>query len=79
MEISFKIYAFGSKFFTSKAEVFDAFIVFTSLILDLIFIKHEDALRYIGLVVVLRLWRVVRVVHGNVLISFTIYKCCNIN
>ncbi|XP_054166481.1 voltage-gated hydrogen channel 1-like [Oppia nitens] len=64
VEICLKMYAFRSEYIRHYAEIIDAFIVLTSLILDLIFINHEDILRYIGLVIILRLWRIVRVVHG---------------
>ena len=64
VEILLKVYAFRTEYLKHKAEVFDAFIVFISLILDLVFINHEDVLRYIGLVIVLRLWRIIRVIHG---------------
>ncbi|CAG2167965.1 unnamed protein product [Oppiella nova] len=64
IEIIFKVYVFRTEYVKHKSEIFDAFIVITSLTLDLVFIKHEDILRYIGLVIILRLWRIVRVIHG---------------
>lgn len=60
-----KLLVFRLEFFKVKMEVFDAVIVITSLLLDIIFFNHTDTLNFIGLIIILRLWRVVRIVHGN--------------
>lgn len=64
IEICLKVVALGKEFFENKMEIFDAFIVTTSLILDVIFFNHKDATQVFGLLIFLRLWRVLRVFHG---------------
>ncbi|XP_003738360.1 voltage-gated hydrogen channel 1 [Galendromus occidentalis] len=69
IEIFVKVYAFGCiDFFKHKLEVFDAFIVVTSLIFDLTFHRTESAASIgSGLIITLRLWRVGRLLNGIVL------------
>ncbi|XP_043924569.1 voltage-gated hydrogen channel 1 [Protopterus annectens] len=67
IEISGKIYAFRMEFFHHKFEVFDAVIVLISFVLDIVFAIHETAFTGIELLIILRLWRVARIVNGVVL------------
>ncbi|XP_022668115.1 voltage-gated hydrogen channel 1-like isoform X2 [Varroa destructor] len=76
VEIIAKVYAFSViGFLNHKLEVFDAFIVIISLILDIGF-YNPDSVVSVGssLVIVVRLWRVVRILNGMrpVVISITI-------
>ncbi|XP_055950317.1 voltage-gated hydrogen channel 1-like [Argiope bruennichi] len=64
VEIVMKMFAFRAEFFRHKLEVFDAFVVFLSFALDISFWEQEE----INLIIVLRLWRVARILNG-VLIS----------
>ncbi|XP_022668116.1 voltage-gated hydrogen channel 1-like isoform X3 [Varroa destructor] len=69
VEIIAKVYAFSViGFLNHKLEVFDAFIVIISLILDIGF-YNPDSVVSVGssLVIVVRLWRVVRILNGIVL------------
>ncbi|RWS15912.1 voltage-gated hydrogen channel 1-like protein [Dinothrombium tinctorium] len=65
------MYALRIEFLKSKMEVFDAVVVFISFTIDIIFTStHGKDLTasFIGdFIIVLRLWRIVRVVHGIVL------------
>jgi tetrahydromethanopterin S-methyltransferase subunit F len=63
-EIILKLIAFRLKYFTHKFEVFDGTIVFLSYLLDLASLAEEEAFEAASLVIILRLWRVVRIVNG---------------
>ncbi|CAB3992398.1 Voltage-gated hydrogen channel 1 [Paramuricea clavata] len=67
VEIVVKLYAFGLDFFHHKLEVFDAIVVIVSFALDIAYSGNMDAWDAVGLLVLLRLWRVVRIVNGIVL------------
>ncbi|XP_028411794.1 voltage-gated hydrogen channel 1-like [Dendronephthya gigantea] len=67
IEIVVKLYAFGLDFFHHKLEVFDAIVVIVSFSLDIAYSGNMDAWDAVGLLVLLRLWRVVRIVNGIVL------------
>ena len=64
IEIVVKLYAFGLDFFHHKLEVFDAIVVIVSFALDIAYSGNMDAWDAVGLLVLLRLWRVVRIVNG---------------
>uniref|UniRef100_A0A3Q4HLS0 Voltage-gated hydrogen channel 1 n=1 Tax=Neolamprologus brichardi TaxID=32507 RepID=A0A3Q4HLS0_NEOBR len=67
LELAGKMFAYRLEFFLHKFEVFDGFVVIVSFILDIVFIFHEDAFDGIGLLILLRLWRVARII--NILVS----------
>ncbi|KAM3937100.1 voltage-gated hydrogen channel 1 [Leptodactylus fuscus] len=67
LEIAGKLYAFRLEFFHHKFEVFDAIIVIISFIIDVIYITREDIFSAVGLLILLRLWRVARIVNGVIL------------
>ncbi len=64
IEIMVKIFAFRIEFFKSKMEVFDAVIVVVSFVLDIVYAKAEGIESAVGLIVILRLWRVTRILNG---------------
>jgi len=64
IEIIFKVYAFRLKLFQSKMEVFDMMIITFSLLLDAYFVEIETAAFVAEIMIMLRLWRITRVVHG---------------
>ncbi|XP_037536553.1 voltage-gated hydrogen channel 1 [Nematolebias whitei] len=64
VELIGKLYAFRLEFFQHKFEMFDALVVSVSFILDIVFIFHEDAFDGMGLLILLRLWRVARIING---------------
>ncbi|XP_022343944.1 voltage-gated hydrogen channel 1-like [Crassostrea virginica] len=66
VEIFVKLYAFRLSFFRHKMELFDAVVVLVSFILDIIFRNKEGPESGAGLLVVLRLWRVTRILNGIV-------------
>ncbi|XP_023219447.1 voltage-gated hydrogen channel 1-like [Centruroides sculpturatus] len=67
IEISAKIYAFRKEFFLHKLEVFDAIVVVLSFSLDIAFRNSSGAINGSGLIIILRLWRVARILNGIVL------------
>ncbi|KAM4732975.1 voltage-gated hydrogen channel 1 isoform 1-T2 [Anableps anableps] len=64
VELAGKLFVFRLEFFYHKFEVFDAVVVVISFVLDIVFIFHEDAFDGVGLLILLRLWRVARIVNG---------------
>ncbi|RXM90861.1 Voltage-gated hydrogen channel 1 [Acipenser ruthenus] len=65
VELFGKLFAYRLEFFHHKFEVFDGVVVIVSFILDIVYISHEDAFDGVGLLILLRLWRVARIVNGN--------------
>ncbi|ROI48963.1 Voltage-gated hydrogen channel 1 [Anabarilius grahami] len=68
VELFGKIYAYRLEFLHHKFEVFDGIVVVVSFILDIVYISKEDAFDAMGLLILLRLWRVARIING-ILIS----------
>uniref|UniRef100_A0A8C6SQT3 Voltage-gated hydrogen channel 1 n=1 Tax=Neogobius melanostomus TaxID=47308 RepID=A0A8C6SQT3_9GOBI len=68
VELFGKLFAFRLEFFYHKFEVFDGVVVIVSFVLDLVFLFREDAFDAMGLLILLRLWRVARIING-VLVS----------
>ncbi|XP_070769678.1 voltage-gated hydrogen channel 1 isoform X2 [Enoplosus armatus] len=64
VELAGKLFAYRLEFFQHTFEVFDGFVVVISFMLDIIFIFHEDAFDGMGLLILLRLWRVARIING---------------
>ncbi|XP_029021138.1 voltage-gated hydrogen channel 1 [Betta splendens] len=64
VELAGKLYAYRLEFFEHKFEVFDGVVVVLSFVLDVVFIFHEDAFDGMGLLILLRLWRVARIING---------------
>ena len=64
IEIMLKIYALRLELLKSKMEIFDAIVVVVSWILDIVFFKNADESAVLGLIVFLRLWRIMRIAHG---------------
>lgn len=64
VELFGKLFAYRLEFFQHKFEVFDGLVVTVSFILDIVFVFHEDAFDGMGLLILLRLWRVARIVNG---------------
>ncbi|KAG7322882.1 hypothetical protein KOW79_014228 [Hemibagrus wyckioides] len=67
VELGFKLYAFQLEFFHHKFEVFDGIVVIVSFILDIVYISKENAFDGMGLIILLRLWRVARIINGILL------------
>ncbi|XP_059202547.1 voltage-gated hydrogen channel 1 [Centropristis striata] len=67
VELAGKLFAYRLEFFQHKFEVFDGVVVVLSFILDIVFIFHEDAFDGVGLLILLRLWRVARIINGILL------------
>ncbi|XP_077589035.1 voltage-gated hydrogen channel 1 [Stigmatopora nigra] len=64
VEIAGKLFAFRLQFFQHKFEVFDALVVMLSFVLDILFLFHDDVFDGMGLLILLRLWRVARIING---------------
>ena len=64
IEITLKIYVMRQEFFKHRMEVFDAIIVIVTFALDVALAKEEGLLSAIGLLIVLRLWRITSIVNG---------------
>ncbi|KAL3857162.1 hypothetical protein ACJMK2_011878 [Sinanodonta woodiana] len=66
IELIVKLYAVRLEFFHHKIEIFDAVIIIVSFTLDVIFRDHTGIESGTGLLIVLRLWRVIRIINGIV-------------
>ncbi|XP_054453520.1 voltage-gated hydrogen channel 1 [Anoplopoma fimbria] len=64
VELVGKLFAYRLEFFQHKFEMFDGLVVVLSFVLDIVFIFHEDAFDGMGLLILLRLWRVARIING---------------
>lgn len=65
IEIMVKIYAIRLEFFKRKMEVFDGVVVILAFALDIAFAKDEGLKSGVGLIIVLRLWRVTKILNGK--------------
>lgn len=65
VELAGKLLAYRLEFFHHKFEVFDGLVVIVSFILDIVYITSKDAFDGMGLLILLRLWRVARIVNGE--------------
>lgn len=64
VEILLKLYAFRLDFFRRKLEIFDAVVVIMTFALDIAFANKEGLESGVGLIVVLRLWRITCILNG---------------
>ncbi|XP_041347946.1 voltage-gated hydrogen channel 1-like isoform X2 [Gigantopelta aegis] len=67
VEIMVRMYALRLEFFKHKLEMFDSAVVIVSFVLDIVYRNQEGAANGVGLLIVLRLWRVTRILNGIVL------------
>lgn len=67
LEIFFKIFVFRLEFFHHKFEILDAIVVVVSFVLDLILLFKNHHFEALGLLILLRLWRVARIINGIII------------
>ncbi|KAH3885178.1 hypothetical protein DPMN_009169 [Dreissena polymorpha] len=67
IETIVRICVFRCEFFKHKFEVFDAAVVVVSFVLEVVFRNSLGPESAVGLLVVLRLWRVARIINGVVM------------
>ncbi|KAL3857163.1 hypothetical protein ACJMK2_011879 [Sinanodonta woodiana] len=65
IELIVKLYAVRLEFFHHKIEIFDAVIIIVSFALDIVYRNTIGPESGTGLLIVLRLWRVVRIINGK--------------
>lgn len=69
MQTFLKLYGQREKFFKRKVQIVDSFVIAISFALDIavIVVKDVDStvINGLGLIVILRLWRLVRIVNGE--------------
>lgn len=65
VEVGFKVFVYGREFFYHKFEVLDGIVVIVSFILDVVLIFLEHEFEAVGLLILLRLWRVARIINGG--------------
>lgn len=68
MEIFFKLFVFRMEFFHHKFEILDAIVVVVSFILDFVLLFRKHQFEALGLLILLRLWRVARIINGMSLV-----------
>lgn len=64
LEIFFKIFVFRLEFFHHKFEILDTIVVVVSFVLDLVLLFKKHQFEALGLLILLRLWRVARIING---------------
>uniref|UniRef100_A0A8D2BA47 Voltage-gated hydrogen channel 1 n=1 Tax=Sciurus vulgaris TaxID=55149 RepID=A0A8D2BA47_SCIVU len=67
MEIFLKIFVFRLEFFHHNFEILDAVVVLLSFILDIVLLFREHEFEALGLLILLRLWRVARIINGIII------------
>lgn len=67
VEVGFKVFVYRREFFHHKFEVLDGIVVIVSFILDVVLIFREHEFEAVGLLILLRLWRVARIINGIIL------------
>ncbi|KAM6340726.1 voltage-gated hydrogen channel 1 isoform 2-T2 [Alca torda] len=67
VEVGFKVFVYRREFFHHKFEVLDGVVVVVSFILDIVLIFREHEFEAVGLLILLRLWRVARIINGIIL------------
>ncbi|KAK2185905.1 hypothetical protein NP493_217g01003 [Ridgeia piscesae] len=67
LEISIKLGVMRLDLFRHKMEVFDALIVVVTFALEIAFANHEGLMSGVGLLIVLRLWRVTKILNGIIM------------
>ncbi|XP_014642604.1 PREDICTED: voltage-gated hydrogen channel 1 [Ceratotherium simum simum] len=67
MEVFFKIFVFRFEFFHHKFEILDTIVVVVSFILDIVLLFREHEFEALGLLILLRLWRVARIINGIII------------
>lgn len=65
VEVGFKVFVYRWEFFHHKFEVLDGIVVIVSFILDIVLIFQEHEFEAVGLLILLRLWRVARIINGG--------------
>jgi len=66
LEICFKMFAFGLDFLKLGWEVFDSIVVTVTFFLDVLMPHSHSSTNGLGLFIILRLWRVARILNGMV-------------
>ncbi|KFW83294.1 Voltage-gated hydrogen channel 1 [Manacus vitellinus] len=67
VEVGFKVFVYRREFFHHKFEVLDGVVVVVSFVLDVVLIFREHEFEAVGLLILLRLWRVARIINGIIL------------
>ncbi|XP_067163172.1 voltage-gated hydrogen channel 1 [Apteryx mantelli] len=67
VEVGFKVFVYRREFFHHKFEVLDGAVVIVSFVLDLVLLFREHEFEAVGLLILLRLWRIARIVNGIIL------------
>lgn len=65
IEIFFKLFVFRLEFFHHKFEILDSVVVVVSFVIDIVFLLREHDFEALGLLILLRLWRVARIINGT--------------
>ena len=65
IEIGVKVYCMRLDYFKRRSEIFDALIVIVTFSLDVAFANKEGLQSGVGLIIVLRLWRITKILNGE--------------
>ncbi|XP_069877647.1 voltage-gated hydrogen channel 1-like isoform X3 [Dipodomys merriami] len=67
VEVFLKIFVFHLEFFHHKFEILDTIVVVVSFVLDIVLLFREHEFEALGLLILLRLWRVARIINGIII------------
>ncbi|XP_066227047.1 voltage-gated hydrogen channel 1 [Saccopteryx leptura] len=67
IEVFLKIFVFRLEFFHHKFEILDSVVVVVSFVLDIVLVFREHEFEALGLLILLRLWRVARIINGIII------------
>ena len=80
VEVCVRVLALRRQFYHRRMELFDAVIVAATFALAIVFAKDESVRSSVGLLILLRLWRVAKILNGMCSCSFLsvngYFKCC---
>ena len=65
LESLVKLFAFGAAFLKLGWEVFDTLVVIVTFVLDVVMQHSHSSTNGLGLFIILRLWRVARILNSN--------------
>lgn len=73
-EVGIRVLALRRQFYRRRTELFDAVIVVVTFVLAIVFAKDESVRSSAGLLILLRLWRVAKILNGMCCTFFLLFN-----
>lgn len=74
-----KMLAMGIRLFKHRMEMFDFVVILLAFSLGLAFGGRENSADGIGLLIILRLWRVTKILNSNSIVFLSLFKFMFVN